>query len=955
MTFFEKLLPESGLKCVAMALPQGGFRHFFYADLADALAQVEALDRQGQTVYLAQATFDAEKIREAQEHNASLPANLTQEERQKLRKKQRSQENSAVLKNFFLDIDCGEGKPYPSQKDAVVALKEMLEKTGLPFPAVVSSGNGLYAHWFIEEEIPAAQWQTIARILKATVAAYGFIADPARTSDSASVLRPPGATNRKAGATKPVRLLRDAEPIKFFDFIRVLRAAAKRVDVDLKPVTAPKPQADINSDFYAGLEGPRPDAGGVAKRCPQIQVVAETEGNVEEPVWYAALGLLTFCEDDNAAADALIHQWSAGHPDYSAAATDAKIAQFRSTGMGPATCAHFGSINPRGCLGCRHSGKIKSPIVLGRPEPKVIETPPAELAAPNGYRRAEDGLYFEEDGRWLKFYDCDLVPIRLAFDASMGVEVTTVRHTLPHEGVMEFTYKSSLVHDPKALLSCFTDNHVKVCGVKEKKVMVAYMESYSQMLQRNRRMSQLLCQMGWREDRGEPFFVLGRRVIRRDGTVEDAALARNVPASAEGFRKSGTLAAWSDMTTVFNQPGMEPFAFALLCSFGAPLMKFTGFDGALVSMTGESGVGKTLMLRMAQSVYGYHNDLMMLRDDTKNALISRLGVYGTLPLTIDEITNVDGMELSDLVYRITQGRDKARLTKNAEERKVLNSWNTLALVSTNSSLVDRLGSLKHDASAEINRVFEYPVAAHPLFQGQTTTALYWCLHENYGTAGEEYIKFLVPNISTIKPGLDKVRNLIDGGASIRGEERFWSAVAAAAIYGGLVAKKLGLIKFEIAPVMAWATATIRSMRTEKDDLAGNAVDILGQFLDEHAANRLLVKGDCGFGKPAIPIDTPRGSLVIRHEVDNARLFISKQTFKAWLGKKFGSYTKVKNELESIGALKDHNARKVLGGGTQYGGAQQSCWVIDLKCHKLGAVGLTLVQEAKLLERGVKNG
>jgi uncharacterized protein (DUF927 family) len=219
-------------------------------------------------------------------------------------------------------------------------------------------------------------------------------------------------------------------------------------------------------------------------------------------------------------------------------------------------------------------------------------------------------------------------------------------------------------------------------------------------------MTMLMNQMGWKTDNeGKPFFVLGQKIFYHDGTIKDASLARHVPSAAKGFRSAGDLNLWAEATKLLDQPGMEPYAFALLCGFAAPLTKFTGFAGALVSMVGDSGIGKTLMLRFNQSIYGFHEDLIMLKDDTRNALISRLGTYGNLPMAIDEVTNQDGLELSEFVYRITQGRDKVRLTKNSEERKVINNWNTLACVSTNSSLIDKLSGLKHDASAEINRVF----------------------------------------------------------------------------------------------------------------------------------------------------------------------------------------------------------------------------------------------------------
>jgi hypothetical protein len=443
---------------------------------------------------------------------------------------------------------------------------------------------------------------------------------------------------------------------------------------------------------------------------------------------------------------------------------------------------------------------------------------------------------------------------------------------------------------------------------------------------------------------------LGRNIFHEDGTREDASLARHVPGAAKGFHSKGDLNKWIKSTELLDAPGMEPYAFALLCGFAAPLMKFTGFDGAMVSMIGDSGIGKTLLLRWVQSIYGKQSDLMMLRDDTRNALVSRLGVYGNLPLTVDEVTNIDGMELSDLVYRITQGRDKARLTKNAEERKNINGWNTLALVSSNSSLIDKLGGVKHDASAEVNRMFEYDMKMMDCFSGTITSELFWTINNNYGFAGERYIAWLVQNTQKVSTGLTLVQEKMDAEIDIHGDERFWSAIAATAIYGGMVAKSLGLIHFDVLKVRAWAIRTIRGMRITKEELSGNSVGILAQFLDEHMNNRIMVRGSAVGGKICTVLnDGPRGPLHIRHEVDTERLYISRNYFKTWLNRKHGSYGRVRADLTKIGALKNANRNKVLGGGSSYAGASQPCWEIDLKCPALGAVGLHVVKTADAVE------
>ena len=928
--FLAKLLQSEGLYCVAMLLQGGGFRHFFYEDIDAAQKQITVLDKSGHTVYLAQATFDSDKIAEAKQHNKALPPGHAKSDRKKIR----GQVNALYLKNFFLDIDCGEKWPLKNQREGAAALKQFIAETGLPFPAVVNSGNGLYAHWILDEPIQANKWRTVAFLLKQVVASYSpaIGGDASRTSDSASVLRVPGVINRKPGRPeKPVVLIKDSEPIQFLDFTSALEKAARKKKINSIAVTAPKPLTDINANFYVQQENNN-DASKVADRCAQLGLMRSSGGDMVEPMWYACIGVLVFCNDG----DAVAHEWSKGYAGYSQTETDGKMEQWRSSGMGPTTCAKFGSENAGGCVGCPHNGKIKSPITLGRPDPVALEVASEQCAAPDGFRRTEEGLFREEDGIWFKFYDQDLHIHCLAYDESLGYEVMIIRHHLPYEGKMECTLRSSLVNDPKAFVTALSDNHIKVVGMKEKKCMVAFAESYQAKLQRQRRMTMLLCQMGWKKARNDAaMFVLGRKVFHEDGSIEDASLARNVPKAAEGFHSRGSLDKWVESTRVLGKPGMEPFAFALLAGgFGAPLMKFTGFDGALISLVGDSGAGKTLMLRMIQSVWGYHNDLMMLRDDTKNALISRLGVYGNLPLTIDEVSNIEGMELSDFTYRITQGRDKARLTKNAEERRVLNTWNTVAVTTSNSSLVDKLSGAKHDASAEINRIFEYQVSKHAEFQGQVTTDLYWTLHENYGKAGEVYAAWLVKNTGKVKEKLETLKAMVESQAEVKGEERFWGAVVSAAIFGGLIAQELGLIRFSVTDVMSWASETIRNMRGDKQELSGDAVSILGQFLDAHAANRLVVKGDPRAREGCTILEAPRGSLDVRFEVDNKMQYLSRATVKSWIAKRYGSYTQIKNELVKTGALINPNKRKVIGGGTFYGGAQQPTWEIDMTCPAL---------------------
>jgi hypothetical protein len=932
MTFLEKTLPDRGYYCVAIAR-NPGFSHHWFETLDDALGFASRRDERGQTVYLAQATFEQDVIDQLLEAGASRGL--------------RKQENALHLQSFFLDIDCGEDKPYADQREGAAALNAFCEQTGLPAPAVVNSGTGLYAHWPLTAPFPARQWKTVASILKNVCAAYEFHVDPARTSDSASILRPLGSTNRKQGE-RTVTLLRDAEPLDVREFAAALGQAAKRKKVRVDAIRPPK-AADINDEFNLTNEYPDAYAERIADKCPQITAMRDSGGDIAEPVWYNAIGVLRFCVE----APQIIHDWSQEHPDYSPGDTDEKIDHHVESGSGPTTCHHFGDINPQGCLGCPHKDKIKSPITLGR---KPVEQPVVagddSAPPPPGYVHTENGVYYVgEDDVSIQVYDHDLYPDRLAWDDGLGYETVVIRHHLPFEGWVECTMRSSLVNDPKNFFTFLWDNHIKIAGGQARKHMVSYMEGYLKQLQAQRAITRLTSQMGWTETRHGLRFVLGEQIIDEKGDATKAALSAGVPDAAKAFTQQGDLETWSAATTVLGEKGMEPLAFALLAgAFGAPLMRFTGFDGAMLSLVGRSGVGKSLILRMIHSVWGNPGKLMLLREDTRNFLVSRLGTYGSLPLTVDELTNIDPQELSALVYRVTQGRDKGRLTKSAKEVRSINTWNTLAVCSSNSSLAEKLGVLKSDASAELNRIFEYHVTQNPALDRQRATGLYRTIEENHGHAGLEYARYLIKNADRHREMLDKITRLLDAKLGATGEERFWSAVAAVAVYGGLIAKKLGLIRFDIQPVVQWLLGAVKDQQSGKRELAVDPVSVLGQFIDDHIQNRLILK----VGKPNTAgladsiIHEPRGNLYLRQEVDTQRLYISRNQMRQWLAKRHASYRELQNALVACGALKDANRPKNLGANSHQSGTKQPCWVIDLTCPELGHITATLVKDVEVL-------
>ena len=54
----------------------------------------------------------------------------------------RTAKNMQWMKSFFLDLDCGPEKEFPSQVVAIAELRTFCQNNSLPTPTLVNSGRG---------------------------------------------------------------------------------------------------------------------------------------------------------------------------------------------------------------------------------------------------------------------------------------------------------------------------------------------------------------------------------------------------------------------------------------------------------------------------------------------------------------------------------------------------------------------------------------------------------------------------------------------------------------------------------------------------------------------------------------------------------------------------------------------------------------------------------------------
>ncbi|MBT8002174.1 MAG: hypothetical protein HN578_04560 [Rhodospirillales bacterium] len=217
-SFLSAILPDQGVYFIATK-SFGGFAHHPCHTIGEMVLKSREIDGQGADAFFACASY----LRESYIDGDGLTH-------------YRTGENAGWVKSFWLDIDCGADKAakatgYATLKEALAALQSFIIAVGLPKPIFVLSGGGLHIYWPLTVTITKEQWLPAARQLKELTKcpAIRLIADDARTSDIASILRPIDTHNYKPernGALVTQRI--DGEPTAFDELSQIISKAHQK-------------------------------------------------------------------------------------------------------------------------------------------------------------------------------------------------------------------------------------------------------------------------------------------------------------------------------------------------------------------------------------------------------------------------------------------------------------------------------------------------------------------------------------------------------------------------------------------------------------------------------------------------------------------------------------------------------------------------------------------------------
>lgn len=946
--FLETVLPKAGVKCVGI-IANDKFNNLWGADAEWVDAVAERVDARGTNAYFALAGYDGER--------------------------KRKQVNVVAVRSLWLDIDTQEIKPkevYATKREAAGQVIKFSDELGMPRPTLVSSGYGLHVYWPTTEDMTAAQWKVMAVQLKEACVKWGLAVDPSRTTDEASVLRIPGTRNFKGGSERPVKIVQWGDVA---DAALIRQALDAYVGVAETDFLADRPShipAGDNAALAHGGFGSEPSSAHIiAERCGVVKLMRDTRGNVDEPTWYGVLGVLAKTDE----APAICHTWSDGHPHYSPAATDAKVAQ--TEGFGPTTCDRFRLLQPEICGACPHA--VKSPIVLGRgvdattaPSKMTVSAEVAEkfdikdVTLPEGYKWMQGQLCAAVkvppakgdvdavwDVRWEPFSSVKFYPIARvrSHDDRYTMLINVEKKGRVTRNAQFIMSNSTISAGGDSLARELGDREIAVSPA-ERPLVQKYLQDWMKKLRTDYDESPAVTQFGWS---GEGF-VLGETFITPTGS-RPAVLSGATAAMTSWVEPAGTLDAWVNAVNhIYAAPGLDPDyvapqQFSILVAFAAPLHKLFGSDGGVTvyAYSPDTGYGKTTMQNVGTSAWGRPEALMLQKEGyTANGLTQRLGALQHLPIQVDELTNSTAAQASQMVYGISGGLGKLRLDTRGQPLPT-QPWSTILSSCGNRSLGEILGSARANTEAEMARVWEFGLTRKSPMSVNEALAAFLPLKSNYGHAGRAYMEYVVKNREKVQNLLMRTRHAFNEQMGITQGERYWSVLHACVLTAGAICKKLGLLDFDTSNITRWIALELVNNRNALRGQATSPEDLFAEMLGDMWPGVLVTlgEGDLVQGTPARVEKHPHGPVIGRSIVDAGGsaelLLISRRYVRDWCDKRGTSMREMFNTLVNHGWVQPETRRLSLGKGTtEYGGVAGATevWWVKMAQVRNAAGGVT---------------
>lgn len=916
--FLRAVLPAKGRYSVAYKRPSGAFTHIYVDDLDSV--EKHFSDYNGRAnVYFTTGAL----------HRNSETA---------------TKSDIASKRAFYIDLDVGEDKPYLTLQDAVTALRTFCDSftPKLVKPIIVHSGNGLQAYWTIAEDVTESAWSSVARSLKALTHAKGLECDTTCTADSARVLRAPGTINLKGNNT--AKVMYGGEGPKPFAYYETMFGA----ELATVPNTRLFDGVYIN-EAMRGLDETTKILTGYSGTKKFIKIISDTGCNIardylatkvctaSEPEWRAMLSLANVCEDRE---DAII-MVSEGHPGY---VKDAAMRKAEAT-SGAYSCNTLRDIfGENGCTSCPHRNRISNPISLAIAQEIVsLEIPrqtgntkvkdTVQVQLPYGYYFRGQGIFTraqvkesetDEGGpQEIMIYP---VPFYATNRYSDPVEGESVSFRLHRglDGILEFILPMNKLVKRDTLQTCLAAYGVIAFDAGHLAVLHRYVGIFAQKLQAEQKAIEMHARCGWSEDNTE--FVIGERAYTAQKEYSFPAAA-GLKQLTKKMSLAGDFETWKEVLSLYEDKSLVAHRFALCAAIGAPVLKLVGECGATINFYSKrSGTGKTTLLRVINSVFGHPKDLMLSQNDTYAAKINRLGIMGSLPVTVDEVTSMTPEETSKFLYSITDGRERNRLSSKANVERTNNSqWMTQVITSSNAELAGKLELHNKSPEGEMARVIDVHAMLPKDAQPQAVDKVLSLIRDNYGWLGHHIASYIVKNRDSIETEINNFRDVITSKFNPSSNERFYFNTLISAYMGSVLTERLTGWKADRLELVQWFHERIKELRNNFGEIDRSISNSFNEFLNENRDRILVVNSVADSRSPATGggmfvaqdkfIRDARQKVVARWEPDTRTLWIVRSEFNRWANERRINTRELLREMTETFPGSFINERKRISKGT----------------------------------------
>jgi len=721
--------------------------------------------------------------------------------------------------------------------------------------------------------------------------------------------------------------IHDMEPIPFAFFVERIAAAEKVLG--LQPSTHSVFDDTDNDDLGTKPEYPPSSAQQIIKFCPTLNYVAQQKGNVEEPLWRGMLGIVKHCTEG----EELAHEWSDGHPDYKRADTQHKLERW---GASPTTCSYFRTAAGSQCAGCERN--VSSPILLGYTDtveaPAVAgdvvnadsgedspSTEPAKIPNwPKGFTYNAFGLQAaikDAEGaiHWVTFCST-LIYVEKRVRAEDGIWHLSIRHFTRDKVWRVFLMPCEYIGSQTGIAGFLASHEVFITGKFGVQHMKDFMREYALALQEGSIEQVTYGQLGWADE--DSSFILGNQRIRAGGVDTILHGDRLAHAKWDGdLGTAGSIERWVHLVNeIYNRPGAEPYQFALAAAFAAPLVSITGvgnWNGIPVALTGKTGLGKSTICKVGVSIYGNPDKLFIEagRGATYHALIARVGLARHLPLVFDEVTRRDPKEVQDLLFALSNGKNRERVMRSGVLADPGDKWQTITYITSNDNLAEILSSYDKAQAGEASQIRLFEIALESDLNEriwQNFNAVELIEHQllkNYGLIGREWLRYIIEHRDKLQEEIRKVRTKYNPNNQEETRERFYRDLIATVAVALKHIIRLGWANFDLLSVIKWARQNVIRLRTQRID-ANTPEDLISQFIASLHGGIIMTRHfKDGRNRENIeaPMQDLRQAPVARMAIDDKVFLVTRKCLQEWCVKNKVSASSMLDELMGRGFIK----------------------------------------------------